>query len=75
MIISDIEIPVDGYEMVRRIRETDGLNNYIKKPFGRRTGCAYWCFVENEAGEWEPLMKVRFIGLVKIIHLMLFMQY
>ena len=65
---------MDGYEMVRRIRETDGfipivftsgrvspkdvvkgyelgVNNYIKKPFfGRRTGCAYWCFVENEAG-------------------------
>ena len=75
IIISDIEMPVmDGYEMVRRIRETDGfipivftsgrvspkdvvkgyelgVNNYIKKPFfGRRTGCAYWCFVENEAG-------------------------
>lgn len=41
IIISDIEMPVmDGYEMVRRIRETDGfipivlgVNNYIKKPF------------------------------------------
>ena len=75
IIISDIEMPVmDGYEMVRRIRETDGfipivftsgrvspkdvvkgyelgVNNYIKKPFlVGRTGCAYWCLVENEAG-------------------------
>ena len=50
VILSDIEMPVmDGYEMVKRIREVDKETQqlYQETFHSRRTGCPYSCFVET----------------------------
>ena len=48
IIVSDIDMPVmDGFEMVRHIRETDGYQKTFRT---RRTGRAHPCHHENEYG-------------------------